>query len=95
MENFQAEGRTQYRLFEYDFIRVVAMVFVIAVHALVVIDFADKFSLFYSPSCRGYALCVNSVCYFFCDRGPVAFVSFEQPSAETRKKDCCIRMPTT
>ena len=47
MENFQAEGRTQYRLFEYDFIRVVAMVFVIAVHALVVIDFADKFSLFY------------------------------------------------
>lgn len=38
MENFQAEGRTQYRLFEYDFIRVVAMVFVIAVHALVVVS---------------------------------------------------------
>lgn len=63
MENFQAEGRTQYRLFEYDFIRVVAMVFVIAVHALVVIDFADKFSLFYFNVMQAVFFSCNGIFY--------------------------------
>lgn len=66
MENFQAEGRTQYRLFEYDFIRVVAMVFVIAVHALVVIDFADKFSLFYFNVMQAVFFSCNGI--FFYDK---------------------------
>ena len=35
------------RLFQYDFIRSIAMLFVIAVHALVIIDFSDPVSLFY------------------------------------------------
>lgn len=47
MKKFRSEGQTEFRLFEYDFIRAIAMVFVIAVHALVVIDFTDPFSLFY------------------------------------------------
>jgi len=35
------------RVFEYDFIRSVACFFVVAVHCLTIIDFADAFSLFY------------------------------------------------
>lgn len=35
------------RLFEYDMVRVVAMLFVISVHALIVIDFSSSISLLY------------------------------------------------
>lgn len=35
------------RVFSYDFIRAVAMIFVISVHSLVVIDFTDQLSFFY------------------------------------------------
>lgn len=77
MENFQAEGRTQYRLFEYDFIRVVAMVFVIAVHALVVIDFADKFSLFYFNVMQAVFFSCNGI--FFMISGRFALTSRVNP----------------
>ena len=91
MENFQAEGRTQYRLFEYDFIRVVAMVFVIAVHALVVIDFADKFSLFYFNVMQAVFFSCNGI--FFMISGRFALTSRQSYAQYYYKKLITIGMP--
>lgn len=57
---------TERRLFEYDFTRVMAMICVIAVHALVVIDFSDKISLLYFNIMQAIFFSCNGI--FFYDK---------------------------
>lgn len=43
----QPQANSRDHMFQYDFIRAVSMLFVIAVHALRIIDFHNGISLFY------------------------------------------------
>ena len=51
----------QDRIFKFDFLRAVAMIFVVAVHCLVVIDFQDTFSLFYFQTMQAVFFTCNAL----------------------------------
>ena len=91
MEKFQAERRTQSRLLEYDFVRVTAMVFVIAVHALVVIDFAGPFSLLYFNVMQAVFFSCNGI--FFMISGRFALTSQQPYTQYYYKKLITIGLP--
>ena len=81
----------QNHLIEFDYVRVIAMIFVIAVHALVVIDFKDSVSLFYFQLMQIIFFTCNGM--FFLISGKFALV--ERPSLYQYylKKIICLGIP--
>ena len=82
---------TERRLFEYDFTRVMAMICVIAVHALVVIDFSDKISLLYFNIMQAIFFSCNGI--FFMISGKFALASRQTYASYYYKKFVTIGVP--